>query len=200
MTEKIENLDEYLEKFASIATLSKFDPFMQKIIEEDNIDYKTVNGLKELAAVRELAIVINYYGGAQFLIIKRNLEKKYKKDLDDDQVIHILDRIKPSFLDRYLSYNIEILSSYDRAEIYQNIRYLHLLKEKKAFNVENFSDLEEVLEYLDEFNFYFLANKYACISNAKQKIEFDRFGMQEYLNKIIPEIMNKEISSKILKK
>ncbi len=189
---KNNNLDAYLEEFAKTATLNKFDPFMQKIITEDNINYRTVAGLKELAAVRELAIVINYYGGSQYLIIKRNLEAKYGRFLENEQFIELMHKKKPSFFDRYLSYNTELLSSYDRSEIYYNIRMLSALKEKKAFNVDNFSDLEEVLGCLEEFNFHYLANRYACICNVKQKIEFDSFGMQDYLDKIIPEIMNKE--------
>lgn len=189
---KNNNLDAYLEEFAKTATLNKFDPFMQKIITEDNINYRTVAGLKELAAVRELAIVINYYGGSQFIIMKRNLEKKYNRELSDDEVINIVNKMRLPFLFRNSLYDINLLSAYDRADIYQNIRMLRTLKEKNAFNTNDFENFDEALECLEDFDFHFLAIKYACIANVKQKIEFDSFGMQDYLDKIIPKIMNKE--------
>ncbi len=196
MIEEINSLDRYLEDFSKIATLSKFDPFIQKIISLDNLDYKSVEGLKEIAAVRELAIIINYYGGSQFIIMKRNLEKKYNRELSDSEVISKAKKMKTLKISRYLSYNIDVLSSYDRADIYQNIKMIFDLKDKKAFNCENFDDLDEALVYLENFDFSMLANKFACITNVKQKILFDEYGMQNYLNKIIPEIMNKQKTKK----
>lgn len=189
-----------IEQLAQTTEFEKYDPFAQNFIKKYNVDYKSCDGFKKVVNFQNCAIMINYMGNIHSVIVKRYLENKHGKPISDEELYEYIDDKKVQLMDNITSFPFDenTLTVEDRAEIWKNMGMLWELYIRNVFlGCLDQRRLDALANAVKTYSIKLFANKRSCIENLRKKKILDELGLQEYIQKVAPELLQLEVKKSL---
>ena len=165
--------------------------FLQNIIKEYYINYKTLDGVVDLLKINDLAIFTYFIAEVDLILLKHYLKYVKCMDLTDDELDELIKNTKLKFSDRFTIIDTTNLSLIEKADIFRNFNELIELDYhgvKFSYNDELYMDYNHV----KDFDIAHFSNKYQILYNIKLKQKLLDMGLEEHINMIKSRFLEKE--------
>ena len=166
--------------------INLMETYCKNIVEKDD----NLSNIGEVVQVAENSILLNYLANIQIIFMKNYYEKKANIILTKEEIAMMSSIMTPKTFDEILHYPTHNLAKADLEEIKKNLELIKQLAAKNVLRSWDYPFYKKKLNAIKNNNLHQLSTKSHCIRNISMREELNHFGLQEYLETKVKEILD----------